>query len=53
MEIHDMQHCGFNNDKTIFHLINSGFSIICQDYNDKKHKPGFNAKVVFKNKRIS
>lgn len=52
MEIHDMQHCGFNSDRTISNLINAGFEVLFQDYDVKKSKPMYNAKMVFKLAKI-
>jgi FkbM family methyltransferase len=52
MEIHDMSHCGFDREKTIATLKNSGFEILYSDFESKKHKKGFNAKVVLKLKNI-
>ena len=52
MEIHDMSHCGFSSDKTIEKLQDVGFEILFSDYERKKHKKGFNAKVVLKRKNI-
>lgn len=52
MEIHDMSHCGFSNDATVEVLRNAGFDILFSDYESKRHKKGFNAKVVLKRKNI-
>jgi FkbM family methyltransferase len=53
MEIHDMSHCGFSSDKTMGILKNEGFEILYSDYERKKHKRGFNAKVVLQLKNIN
>jgi len=57
MEIHDMRHCGWSSDKTLDILMRAGFEPVYSDYETKKHKRGYNAKVVMKmtetNKPIS
>lgn len=47
MEIHDMRHCGYDNEKTIEVLKNVGFEILFSDYEYQKDKKGFNARIVF------
>lgn len=51
MEIHDMNHCGYSSDKTLERLVNAGFDYLYSDYHKKKHKKGYNAKVVMRLKK--
>ncbi len=53
MEIHDMSHCGWSSDMTMDILIQAGFEPVYNDYEKKKHKKGYNAKVVMKMTEIN